>query len=160
MCFADDLFASDFIKEHSGELLILALTVLILVTLVILVPQLLRANARRWDLIHEERMRSLEMGFPLPDYDDRSVVAGRTAILVPMVVMITVGTVTCFLVAYKTENLFPVTLTAWVVAGVVSLAAITGGVALLGQLARIENGEKDRDEDDDGIPKYDESETR
>ena len=159
MGFGDDLLASDFIKEHSGELLILALTVLILVTLVILVPQLLRANARRWDLIHEERMRSLEMGFPLPDYDDRSIVAGRTAILVPMVVMITVGTVTCFLVAYKTENLFPVTLAAWVVAGVVSLAAITGGVALLGQLARIENGEKDRD-DEDEAPKYDESETR
>ena len=157
MCFADDFPVSDYIKEHSGELLILALTILILVALVILVPQLLRANARRWELIHEERMRSLEVGLPLPAYDDRSVVAGRTAILVPMVVMITVGTVTCFLVAYKTENLFPVTLAAWVVAGVVSLAAITGGVALLGQLARIQSGEKD--DEDDEIPKYDESET-
>jgi hypothetical protein len=57
-----------------------------------------------------------------------------------MVVIIAAATVTCFLVAYKSENLFAVSLAVWSVAGVVSLAAITGGVALIGRLAQLTSG--------------------
>ena len=35
--------------------------------------------------------------------------------------------------------MFSVTLVVWAVAGIVSLAAITGGVALLGRLAQLES---------------------
>jgi len=57
-----------------------------------------------------------------------------------MVVVIAAGTVTCFLAAYRSDNLFTVAITAWSVAGVVSLAAITGGVALMGRLAQLHSG--------------------
>ena len=130
---------NEFIKDHSGELVILSLTCLILATLMVVVPQLLRANMRKLEMWHEERLRSIEKGLPLLPDDDRSRLAGRTAMLVPMVVMISAATVTSFLVVYKSENLFAVALSIWVVAGVVSLAALTGGVALIGRLAQIES---------------------
>jgi hypothetical protein len=63
-----------------------------------------------------------------------------------MVVIISAATVTCFLVAYKSESLFQVTLAVWVVAGVVSLAAITGGVALIGRLAQLQSGVGEEEE--------------
>jgi hypothetical protein len=63
--------------------------------------------------------------------------------LVPMVVVICAGTVTCFLVAYRTNDVFSVALAVWSVAGVVSLAAITGGVALIGRLAQLKAGAED-----------------
>jgi archaellum biogenesis protein FlaJ (TadC family) len=134
---------NDFVKEHSGELLILTLAFIILVTLLLALPQLLRANMRKNELWHEERIKSLEKGLPLPLDDDRSRLAGRIAMLVPMVVMISAATVTSFLVVYKTENLFAVALSIWVVAGLVSLVALSGGVALMGRLAQIQSGEKD-----------------
>ena len=140
---------NEFIKDHSGELVILSLTCLILATLMVVVPQLLRANMRKLEMWHEERLRSIEKGLPLLPDDDRSRLAGRTAMLVPMVVMISAATVTSFLVVYKSENLFAVALSIWVVAGVVSLAALTGGVALIGRLAQIQAGEKDDDEVED-----------
>jgi hypothetical protein len=56
--------------------------------------------------------------------------------------------VTSFLVVYKTENLFAVSLAIWVVAGAVSLAAITGGVALIGRLAQIQAGEKEEEDEE------------
>jgi hypothetical protein len=62
-----------------------------------------------------------------------------------MVVICTAGTVTCFLVAYKSENMFAVALTSWTVSGVVSLAAITGGVALMGRLAQLHEEEPDEE---------------
>jgi hypothetical protein len=102
-------------------------------------------------LRHQERLRSLECDLPLPSEDDRARVGGRTAVLVPSIVMVTAGTVTSFLVMYKSENLFAVSLAIWVVAGVVSLAAITGGVALIGQMARLQAGE-DEDEQDADFP--------
>ena len=68
----------------------------------------------------------------------RSRLAGRIAALVPMVSICAVGTVTCFLAAYKPDQLFSVAVTAWAVAGVASLAAITGGVALMGRLAQLQ----------------------
>ena len=140
---------NEFVKDHSGELVILSLTCLILATLLVVVPQLLRANMRKLEMWHEERLRAIEKGLPLPPDDDRSRLAGRTAMLVPMVVMIAAATVTSFLVVYKSENLFAVALSIWVVAGVVSLAALTGGVALIGRLAQIQAGEKDDDEVED-----------
>ena len=66
----------------------------------------------------------------------------------PMVVVCATATVTCFLVGFRSDYLFAVSVTAWAVAGVVSLAAITGGVALLGRLAQLDAGATD-DEDDD-----------
>ena len=134
---------NEFIKEHSGELLILTLAFIILVTLLLALPQLLRANMRKNELWHEERIKALEKGLPLPLDDDRTRLAGRIAMLVPMVVMIAASTVTSFLVVYKTENLFAVALSIWVVAGLVSLVALSGGVALMGRLAQIQSGEKD-----------------
>jgi hypothetical protein len=140
---------NEFLKEHSGEMLILTLVCLLLITLVIVVPQLLRANLRKNEMIHEQRLKSLEKGLPLPPDEDSARLAGRTAMLVPMVVVISAATVTSFLVVYKSENVFPVTLSIWVVAGVVSLAAVTGGVALMGRLASIQAGEDEEDEEEE-----------
>jgi hypothetical protein len=126
-----------FLEKHSGELLILILSALVLLTLMIIVPQLLRTHQRNSEQRHEEFLKALEQGRPLPPTDDRARAAGRTAVLVPMVVICSAGTVTCFLAAYKSEHLFAVGLTVWCVAGIVSLAAVTGGVALLGRLAHL-----------------------
>jgi hypothetical protein len=142
-------FLEDLIRNHSGELVILSLTFLLLATLVIVVPQLLRLNARKTELAHEERVKSIEKGSPLPPIDDRSRQAGRIALLVPMVVMISAATVSSFLVVYKSEHMFAVSLTIWVVAGTVSLAAVTGGVALMGRLASIQAGESDFEDEDE-----------
>ena len=139
----NEMFILTFVKEHSGEMLILAIILLVLVTLVISLPQLLRANMRKAEMWHEQRLKSLEKGLPLPAEDDRARQAGRAALLVPMVTIISAATVTSFLVVYKSEHLFSVALAVWVVAGVVSLAAITGGVALIGRLALIQAGEEE-----------------
>jgi hypothetical protein len=133
------------LHQHSGELMILALTIILLGTLLILVPQLLRAHQRSVELAHTEHMRALDQGLPVPRIDERSLFAGRTALLVPMVTVCSAATVTCFLVAYRDDLVFSVSLAIWSVAGVVSLAAITGGVALLGRLAQLQNG-SDQDE--------------
>ena len=132
-----------YLEKHSGELVIVVLCLLVLGTLIVLVPQLLRAHMRKADMLHQEHMKALENGLPLPMEDDRARVAGRMALLVPMVVLISAATVTCFLAAYRQEAMFTVSLSVWVVAGVVSLAAITGGVALIGRLAQLQSGEKD-----------------
>ena len=52
-------------------------------------------------MVHLEHLKAIESGNGAPTEDDRSRVAGRTAMLVPMVVIIAAGTVTCFLVAYR-----------------------------------------------------------
>ncbi len=140
--------AAEWAGTHSGELLILALTLILVTTLIILVPQLLRSHLRKTEMRHLERLRALENGIAPPPEDERARVAGRTALLVPMVVMLAAAVVSCFLVVYRSENLFTVSLAIWVVAGVVSLAAITGGVALIGRLAQIEAGQKDEDEEE------------
>ena len=136
----DDLLAS-FFKDHSGEILIFGLICLVLVTLLIALPQLLRANLRKSEYNHLERMKAIENGIPPPADDDKSRFASRIAVLVPIVVMISAATVTSFLVVYKSENVFAVSLGIWVVAGVVSLSAVTGGVALLGRLPSIQANE-------------------
>lgn len=137
-----------FLAAHRGEVIILILAALVLGELLILVPQLLRANLRKCEMIHAEQMKALDEGFPISREDDRSRVAGRTAMLVPMVIIITAGTVTCFLAAFSSEHLFTVALVVWVVAGIVSLAAITGGVALIGRLAALQTGRDEEDEDE------------
>jgi hypothetical protein len=145
-----DLFLTNLLKEHGGELLILALSFVVMTSLLVIIPQLLRANMRKCEMIHLERMKSLECGLPLPPDDDRCRVAGRTALVVPSIIMVTAGTVTGFLVVYKSENVFAVSLAIWVVAGVVSLAAITGGVTLIGHLARWQASEDDEEEEEVG----------
>jgi hypothetical protein len=130
----------NFLQQYSGSLTILILGALVFATLLILVPQLLRAQHSALELMHTEHMRALEQGLPVTRPDERSVFAGRTAVLVPIVSVCTAGTVTCFLVAYKSENLLSVTLGVWCVAGVVSLAAISGGIALLVRLAQMHTG--------------------
>ncbi len=135
-----------FVELHSGALTILILCALVLGALLILVPQLLRAHLRSQELAHEEHMRTLEQGLPLAPADLRSDATGRMALLVPSVAIISAATVTCFLVAYASEHIFPVALTVWTVAGVVSLAAITGGVALMGRLAQLGAGEEEQDD--------------
>ncbi len=90
---------------------------------------------------HRENMKALENGFEVPPQDNSSLLAGRTSLLVPMVVIISAGTVTCFMAANKYNDIFAVSLAVWTVAGVVSLAAITGGVALIGRLAQMKSGE-------------------
>jgi len=136
----------EFIDKHSGELAIIVLCILVMASLMVLVPQLLRAHLRKTEMLHLEHMKALETGVPPPPEDDRTRVAGRMAMLVPMVVLITAGTVTCFLSAYRPTDVFTVALPVWVVSGIVSLAAITGGVALIGRLAQLQTGEKDEDE--------------
>jgi hypothetical protein len=131
------------LEEHSGELTILLIAALLLLTLLVLVPQLLRAQRQSLQMLHEEHMRSLERGLPVSPVDERYRAAGRISSLVPMVVVCAAATVTCFLAGYKYENLFAVSLTVWSVAGVVSLAAITGGVALMGRLAQLQAGDED-----------------
>ena len=148
----NEMFTLTFVKDHSGEMLFLVMFCLMMFTLLIVVPQLLRANLRKAEMWHQQRLLSLEKGLPLPPDDERARFAGRTALLVPMVVMISAATVTSFLAVYKSEQLFSVALAIWVVAGVVSLAAITGGVALIGRLAQLQAGEKDEEEDVPEIP--------
>src|ERR1700730_8339322 len=141
-----DVDPKTFVELHSGALTILVLTTLVLGALLVLVPQLLRAHQRTLEMQHTERMRALEQGLSVPAIDDRSRATGRVALIVPTIVLCAAATVTCFLVAYGSENVFAVTLAVWCVAGVVSLAAITGGVALMGRLAQLSAGEEEEEE--------------
>jgi hypothetical protein len=125
------------LEMHKSDLMILIPLGLVLTTLVILVPHLLRSHVQVLQMKHEQTMRALEQNQPLPKPDVRSIYAGRTAMLVPMVSVIMAGVVTCFQVAYRPDSVFSVSLSVWSVSGVVSLAAITGGIALLGRLAHL-----------------------
>ncbi len=136
------------IDLHSKEITLIVLIGVVLGTLMVLVPQLLRVQLRRLEMQHLEHLKALEKGEPLPNVDDRPRLAGRLALLVPMVVMITAGTVTGFLAIYNSEQIFPVSLAVWVVAGVVSLAAITGGVALVSRLAHLDDEMLEEPEDE------------
>ncbi len=135
----------DFLEVHSNDLMILIMFVILVATLIVLVPQLLKANLRKAEMMHLEHVKGLESGQPVNTGDDRARLAGRLAMLVPMVVIIAAAAVTCFLVAYRAEHVFTVSLAVWVVSGIVSLAAITGGVALIGRLAQLQSGEEDED---------------
>jgi hypothetical protein len=136
-----------FFDKYSSSLTILSLTAMGLVTLLILVPRLLSSRRETLQRHHMERMKALENGQTPPHIDERSVAAGRTAALVPMVVICAAAAVTCFLAAYRPDYLFSVALAVWSVAGVVSLAAIMGGVALMGRLAQLQAGLEDEADD-------------
>jgi hypothetical protein len=129
-----------FFQQYSGELTILILAVMVLGTLLAALPQLLRWNRANQEMLHAEHLRALDQGQELPRPDFATILAGRTTFLVPVVALIVAGTVSCFLIACKSESVFAVTLAVWTVAGVVSLAAITGGVALMGRLAQLRSG--------------------
>jgi hypothetical protein len=133
-------------EKHSSELVILALVTLVMVALFVLVPQLLRVHQKTQEQRHAERIKAIEHGMMPPPLDERARAAGRTALLVPSVTVVSAATVTCFLVAYRSESLLAVTISVWSVAGVVSLAAITGSVALIGRLAQLDTGELDEEE--------------
>lgn len=137
--------AAMILKDHSGEITIFLLAAMVMLTLLILVPQLLRSRSQSSQFQHAEHMKALETGKDVPVVDVRSVAAGRTTVIVPGVVTISAATVTCFLTAYRSETLFSVALAVWSVAGVISLAAITGGVALMGRLAQLEEDPQDED---------------
>lgn len=132
-----------FLEKHSGELVILLMAVLAFAALLILVPQLLRARRYSQEIEHAEHLKALEKGQVLRRPDERALAAGRTAVLVPMVAVCAAATVTCFLAAYKPEDLFAVSLAIWTVTAVVGLAAITGGVALMGRLAQLQMDDED-----------------
>ena len=131
------------VEKYSSEIMILLLVAMVMATLLVLVPKLLRAHLSNQQQRHAERIQALERGLPLPREDSRARAAGRTASLVPMVTVISAGTVTCFLVAFRSEYLLSVTITVWSVAGVICLFAITGGAALLGRLAQLESSEEE-----------------
>src|ERR1041384_965362 len=103
-------YVAKLVQEHSGEVLILALSCLIVATLLAVLPFLLRHNHRKAEMRHREHMQALEKGMPLPVEDDRARAAGRTALFVPIMVMLAAAAVTCFLVSSHTENLFAVSL--------------------------------------------------
>lgn len=142
-----------FFEAHSGEMTIVLLILMVLATLMVLVPQLLRAHLRKVEMRHLEHLKALEQGQTLPVEDDRNRMAARLALLVPMVVMIAAGTVTSFIVVKGSQDVFTVSLAIWVVAGVVSLAAITGGLALLGRLAHLESEAEEEELPEDAIPR-------
>src|SRR5262249_25528357 len=96
----------NFLERHSDALLILVIATVLVATLIVLVPQLLRAHLRKAEMAHLEHLKALENGHNIDPGDERSRMAARTALLVPMVVMIAAGAVTCFLVVYRETNLF------------------------------------------------------
>jgi hypothetical protein len=141
--------ATGFFDKYSSSLTILLLTAMGLLTLLILAPRLLSSRRDAQQRHHLERMKALENGQTPPHIDERSVAAGRTASLVPMVVVCAAAAVTCFLAAYRPDYLFSVALAVWSVAGVVSLAAIMGGVALMGRLAQLQTRAEDESEEEE-----------
>src|SRR5262245_2417621 len=99
-----------FLEKHSSELVILFLALILCATLLAVVPQLLRAHQRALEAQHAEYMLALEKGQPLPRRDEVARAAGRTASLVPMVTICAASSVTCFMAASKSDNVFAVTL--------------------------------------------------
>jgi hypothetical protein len=136
-------------KDHGPEVLGLLLALVASMTFLIVFPQIQRTHMRREEMIHQEHLKALEKGVPLPVDDYRARMAGRTALWVPIVVMLATACVTSLLVIHHPENLFAVSLAIWVVAGVVSTAAITGGVALIGRLAQFQSGQTNEEEETD-----------
>src|SRR5260370_25033845 len=92
------------LKQHSGELTIMIMSAMLLLTLLLLVPHLLRSHLKSLEMRHEENMRALEQSTSLPQIDERSLFAGRTAVLVPIVSICTAGTGPCLLAASKTPD--------------------------------------------------------
>src|SRR5262249_660844 len=79
---------ADFWSAHSGEAMILVLFALVVLALLMLVPQLVRAHMRKAEMLHEEHLKALDHGVVIQPPDEPAKAAGRTAMLVPMVVVI------------------------------------------------------------------------
>jgi hypothetical protein len=141
------------LKDHSGELTILILAALVLGALLVLVPRLLSWHLKALEWKHEENLRALEQGLPSQPVDDRYLFARRTALLVPMVALCTAGTVTCLIAASRAEAIFAVSAAVWIVAGIVSLAAITGSFTLMRLVARQQEEEEEREAPKDAFMK-------
>ena len=129
----------EFVQQHSGGILVLILTAMVVIALLFLIPQLLRANQHTLELQHNERMKALEAGQILPQENVLRRGAARTAVLVPAIAVCAAATVTCYLVVYKSDSLVALALTVWCVTGVVSLASITAGVTLMARLAHLDD---------------------
>ena len=56
----------DLLDTHSKELTLVALMVLVLVTLMIIVPQLLRAHMRRMEMLHDENLKMIAARLTTP----------------------------------------------------------------------------------------------
>ena len=152
MSFIDSML--EFAKAHSTETLVLVLSCVGVLTFLFVLPQVLRYNMRRSELAHEEHLQALQRGLIIPVDDFRARMAGRCALLVPIVSVACATVVTCFLIYHGHESLFAASLAIWVVAGVVALAAITGGVALIGRLAQIQARQDDEDEEEPSQNEY------
>jgi hypothetical protein len=66
-----------FLEKHSAEITIVILCAMVLGTLLILVPQLLRANHQTQEMFHTQRMKALDQGHKLASTDDRTWAAGH-----------------------------------------------------------------------------------
>jgi hypothetical protein len=144
-----DTAQPDFLEKYGREGTILLLTAMAMLTLLFLVPRLLATRRESQQRQHLERMKALEIGHAPAHTDERSVYAGRAASLVPMVAICAAAAVTCFMSVYRPDYFFSISLVAWTVSGVVSLAAIMGGVALLGRLAQLQVGAPEEDEEEE-----------
>src|SRR5207245_9779442 len=109
------------LKKHSSEQTIRDLSWQVRHTLLLLAPQLLRSHLKVVEIQHAEHMKALEKGISVRVLDDRSLFAGRTALLVPIVSVCTAGTVTRFLAAYKVDMLFSVSLVVWAVSRILGV---------------------------------------
>src|SRR5205807_2787789 len=79
---------ADFLKDHSNEIMIICLVAMVMTTLIVIIPKLLRWHQRMQELRHAERLKGIELGLSMPPPDDRFKAAGRTAIVVPSVAVI------------------------------------------------------------------------
>lgn len=136
-------FLQLFLESHGDQVVVLLLFLGALIATFVILPQVLSVHRRKLEMAHEENMKALECNIPVPQTDNATKLAGRATMAVPVVVIITAGIVTAFMTVYRSEALFSVALAVWTVCGVVSLAAITGGVALIGRLAQLKTGDED-----------------
>ena len=67
--WAEEAQDASFLQKYSASLMILVLAALLLGTLLILVPQLLRSRQRIQEMINAEHMRALERGEPMARTD-------------------------------------------------------------------------------------------
>src|SRR5947208_16866547 len=83
-----DVVMEALLEKHSSELMILALVAMVMASLIVIIPKLLRVHQKNQELRNAERLKALEQGLPIPPGDDRARAAGRTAVLVPCIAVI------------------------------------------------------------------------
>src|SRR5204863_339125 len=92
-----------------------------------------RDEAQKREKSHAERMRSLELGLPLPDAQvARSAALGRIGIAVPLATLAAAVTATQLLLPLRDSSAFAwVLATVWVVCGIVGIVALQATIARL-----------------------------